>query len=198
MDLETAFTFVDQYGYFALFLILWIGFFGIPVPNEVIVMTSGFVTSKGLLATMPAFLVTYCGVVMSLTTLYVLGRFFFFPLQKRFLHRPKYQQHILKASQLIEKYGPMALVAGYCLPGVRHFVPFMTGSTKMAYRTFAIYAYVTAAVWTSLFFFLGFTFGNQMDVILKNIYMAGIPLVLVIVLILFVFNWRRNKSNKMK
>jgi membrane-associated protein len=176
MDLEAAFIFVNQYGYFALFIILWIGFFCIPVPNELIVMTSGFVTSKGLLVTIPAFLVTYFGVIMSLTTLYVLGRLFFYPLQQKLLYRPRFQKHILRASQLIEKYGPLALIVGYCVPGVRHFVPFMTGSNRMSYRTFAIYAYGTAAVWTCIFFFWGYYFGENIDRIMKNLYLVGLLL----------------------
>ncbi|WP_246943924.1 DedA family protein [Bacillus pinisoli] len=173
MELETAFHFVDQYGYIALFVVLWIGIFIIPVPNEIIVMSTGLVLSNGMMTFLPTFFTTYFGVVMSLSTLYVLGRFGFYPLQKRFLHRTNYKKYVEWSSRLIEKYGPFALVIGYCFPGVRHFVPFVIGSNRMKFRTFALYAYSTAAVWSSLFFMLGFFFGEQMDHIVKNIFVYG-------------------------
>ncbi|KAA0546653.1 DedA family protein [Bacillus sp. BGMRC 2118] len=194
MDIETAFAFVSQYGYFALFFILWIGFFSIPVPNEVIVMTSGFVTSKSYLSTIPALFVTFCGIVMSLTTLYSLGRFFFNPIQRKLEKKPKLKEHIKKANKLIEKYGPFSLIIGYLFPGVRHFVPFLIGSNKMNFRIFALYAYSTAAVWTILYFFLGFYFGTYMDQILKIVYFAGIPLLILCVLGYLVYNGRKKKD----
>lgn len=173
MELETAFLFVEEYGYIALFFVLWIGFFFMPVPNEVIVMSTGFILSHEVLSFYPTWLITIFGVVMSLTTLYVLGRFCFYPLQNRLFKRPKYQEYINGASQLIERYGPFALVIGYFFPGVRHFVPFVIGSTRMNYRTFALYAYSTAAGWTTVFFMLGYFFGDNMDHILKNIFLYG-------------------------
>ncbi|MBM6618108.1 DedA family protein [Bacillus suaedaesalsae] len=194
MDIETAFAFVSQYGYFALFFILWIGFFSIPVPNEVIVMTSGFVTSKSYLSTIPALIVTFFGIVMSLTTLYFSGRFFFSPIQKKLQTRPKLKEHIEKANSLIEKYGPFSLIIGYLFPGVRHFVPFIIGSNKMSFRIFALYAYSTAAVWTGLFFFLGFYFGTHMDQILKIVYLLGIPVLLISLLTFMVYKGKKKKK----
>lgn len=195
MDIETAFSFVSQYGYFALFFILWIGFFSIPVPNEVIVMTSGFVTSKSYLSPIPALIVTYFGIVMSLTTLYLLGRFFFHPIQKKLQQRPKLKEHIEKATVLIEKYGPYSLIFGYLFPGVRHFVPFIIGSNKMKFRIFALYAYLTAAIWTVIFYFLGFFFGTHMDEVLKFVYFFGIPLVLACLLLFLLYKGTKKKKS---
>lgn len=195
MDIETAFSFVSQYGYFALFFILWIGFFSIPVPNEVIVMTSGFVTSKSYLSPIPALIVTYFGIVMSLSTLYLLGRFSFHPIQKKLQQRPKLKEHIEKATVLIEKYGPYSLILGYLFPGVRHFVPFIIGSNKMKFRIFALYAYSTAAIWTVIFYFLGFFFGTHMAEVLKVVYFFGIPLVLASLLLFLVYKGAKKKKS---
>jgi membrane protein DedA with SNARE-associated domain len=193
MELEPAFTFVIQYGYTALFFILWIGFFFIPVPNEMIVMTSGFVTSRSFLQEIPALIVTYAGTSMSLTTLYLLGRFFFVPIQTRLMLRPKIAQYIHHASFLIEKYGPLALIVGYFFPGVRHFVPFLIGGNRTKFRTFSLYAYSTAAVWTILFFLLGFNFGSNMDQVLKMTYLGLIPIV-CIVLVVVVYKYTKRKK----
>jgi membrane-associated protein len=193
MELETAFSLITQYGYFALFLILWVGFFCIPVPNEVIVMTSGFITSQSYFNEIPALIVTYAGIVMSLTTLYLLGRYFFSPVQKRLIQHPKMEQYLTKASLLIEQYGPLALIVGYFFPGVRHFVPFMIGSNKTKFRRFSLYAFSTAAVWTVLFFLLGFNFGKNMDQIIKFVFYWGLPII-PLVLVFILFRYLRKKK----
>lgn len=193
MDIETAFAFVSQYGYIALFFILWIGFFCIPVPNEVIVMTSGFVTSKSFLSTIPSLIVTYFGIVMSLTTLYLLGRYCFQPIQHKWMRKPKIQKHLGNASLLIEKYGPFSLIVGYFVPGVRHFVPFIIGSSKMKFRTFSIFAYTTAAVWTTLFFFLGYFFGKHIHEIMQTIYLFVITFLIIIGFIFLIYRMKKKK-----
>jgi membrane-associated protein len=197
MDVETAFYFVEQYGYIALFLVLWIGFFCIPVPNEVIVMTSGFLIAQGIFSVIPGFLITYFGVVMSLTTLYILGRYCFHPIRSILLCKPKFKKHIDSASRLIERYGPLALMIGYCFPGVRHFVPFIIGSNQMSYRMFATYAYGTVAAWTTVYFLLGYYFGENMDHILRNIFVYGtIVLSIGSTLLGLIFYRRRRKKYK--
>ncbi|WP_456275775.1 DedA family protein [Bacillus sp. AK128] len=198
MELETAFYFVQQYGYIALFLVLWIGFFCIPVPNEVIVMSSGFFISQGILDFSLGLTITFLGVIMSLTTLYVLGRFCFYPLQKRFLYKPKIQKHIDHAGQLIEKYGGFALMIGYCFPGVRHFVPFIIGSHRMKFYIFALYAYTTAAIWTSIFFTLGYYFGENIDYIIKNIFMYGAIFVAICALVILSLFLRKRKKYRIE
>ncbi|MFD1735518.1 DedA family protein [Bacillus salitolerans] len=193
MELETAFHFVNEFGYLALFFILWIGFFGIPVPNEAIVMTTGFFVASGILEPIPALVITYIGVLMSLNTLYVFGRFFFFPIQNKLLHKPKFKQYIQKATQLIERFGPFALVVSYCFPGVRHFVPFLTGSMKMKFGTFLLYSYSTAAVWTVIFFSCGYFFGQHIDVILTHFYSIGLPILGTLFIIIFLIIRTRRK-----
>ncbi|MDF0728850.1 DedA family protein [Cytobacillus sp. S13-E01] len=182
MEIESLMLIIKEYGYIALYFILWLGFFGLPVPNEVIVMTSGFITSKGLLQPLPGFIVTFAGVMSSLTTLYLLGRFSYKSIHTRLMRYKKIKEYIEKSEVLIEKYGPVALVVGYVFPGVRHFVPFLSGSHKMDFRKFAFYAYSTAFIWTLLLFSTGYFFGNNIEQIGEVIYSIGIIGVILIVL----------------
>lgn len=65
---------VGQFGYFALFFTLWLGIVGMPIPDEVIVLSAGVLTSMNILEILPAFIATYLGVVSGLSLGYVLGR----------------------------------------------------------------------------------------------------------------------------
>lgn len=182
MEIESLMLIVKEYGYIALYFVLWLGFFGLPVPNEVIVMTSGFITSQSLLQPLPGFIVTFAGVMSSLTTLYLLGRSSYHSIHKRLIKYEKIKGYIEKSNILIEKYGPIALVVGYIFPGVRHFVPFIAGSHKMDFRKFAFYAYLTGFIWTLLLFSVGYFFGSNIEQIGKMIYAIGIIGVVIIVL----------------
>lgn len=55
MDVEYLISIIEQYGYAALFFSLWLGIVGLPIPDEVIVMTGGAVTGMGILHPLPAF-----------------------------------------------------------------------------------------------------------------------------------------------
>lgn len=73
MDYESLQAMIGEYGYFALFFALWLGIIGMPVPDEVVVMMGGAVTSSGILDPIPAFLLTYLGVVSGLSLGYFVG-----------------------------------------------------------------------------------------------------------------------------
>ena len=63
---------LTHFGYLALFLLLVAGGVGVPVPEEVIQLTAGFLARRGILSFWPAVLVTW--------TALVLGDFLFFRL----------------------------------------------------------------------------------------------------------------------
>ena len=75
MELHELLSYIEQYGYWALFFCLWLGIIGMPIPDEMIVMSGGFVSSLGILSVIPAFLLTYLGVVSGLLG-YILGKIF--------------------------------------------------------------------------------------------------------------------------
>ncbi|MBM7704773.1 DedA family protein [Metabacillus iocasae] len=182
MNTETILLIVKDYGYWALFFTLWLGFFGLPIPNEAIIMTSGLIASKSYLEPIPTFVVTYVGVICSLTTLYLLGRFWH-EVISRFINRvPKVNQYVGRAEHLITKHGPLALVFGYFIPGVRHFVPFLVGNSKMPYRTFALFGYTITFLWTIVLYTTGYFSGQHMDEIISALYSYGA------IILLFLFS----------
>ncbi|MFC3883338.1 DedA family protein [Bacillus songklensis] len=198
METAELLAIVDNYGYIALFFVLWLGFFGLPVPNEVIVMSSGLVAFKSYLLPIPAFVVTYAGVICSLTTLYLLGRFFHDTIYSRVKKLKKVESYVRQSTRLIEKHGSMALVFSYFLPGVRHFVPFLAGQSHMPYRTFALFGYSTTFVWTSALFASGYFFGQYIDEIVEFIYSYGIALFLGIFLLVVVYQKISRKRRKLR
>ncbi|EMY8533801.1 DedA family protein [Bacillus paranthracis] len=181
MELHELLSYIEQYGYTALFFCLWLGIVGMPIPDEMIVMSGGFVSSVGILSVIPAFLLTYLGVVSGLSLGYLLGKVFGTKVLDKLMKKKK-AKYLLQSQRMIDKYGPYALVTSYFIPVVRHIIPYLVGMNNMSYRKYALYSYTTGFVWTLVYFLLGFLFGNHIDTIVKitteyGIYFGGIVLI---------------------
>jgi membrane-associated protein len=165
---------IQHYGYAALFFCLWLGIVGMPIPDEVIVMTGGFVASLGLLSPVPAFFVTYLGVISGLSIGYFLGRTIGEPVLNRLRKKKNIGKYIEKAQWLTSKYGAYSLVISYFFPVVRHIVPYLTGIGRMSYARYALFSYSIGFVWTLVFFVLGLYFGKSIDAIGAAVHQYGL------------------------
>ncbi|WP_103109842.1 DedA family protein [Brevibacillus reuszeri] len=152
---------VGQFGYFALFFTLWLGIVGMPIPDEVIVLSAGVLTSMNILEILPAFIATYLGVVSGLSLGYVLGRMLGAPALNWIGRKKGMGKYVQQAQSLLEKYGSYALCISYFLPVVRHVVPYLVGIGKMTFRRYAAFSYTTGLVWTLILFFAGHFMGNN-------------------------------------
>ncbi|WP_127534349.1 DedA family protein [Paenibacillus kobensis] len=156
-------NFIDQFGALSLFLVLCLGIVGLPIPNEVVAMTGGAVSSGDLLSPVPAFVFLYLGVCSGATVGYLLGRFSAQTFVRRFLRKPKFGKFMAKAEALNVKYGSFAVSISCFFPLLRNVTPYLVGMNRMSYRKFALFSYTTALLWTSIYFTAGTLVGNQLD-----------------------------------
>jgi membrane protein DedA with SNARE-associated domain len=200
MDYDSLLTLIGQYGYAALFFALWLGIVGMPIPDEVVVMTGGAVTANGLLQLVPAFFTTYLGVISGLSLGYVLGRFVGTPVLEKLKRKKNMEAYLLTSERLIHKYGQFALVISYFLPVVRHVVPYIVGLNKMPFRRYSLISFSTGLVWTLIFFTVGrFAVGHVVElgnlIHSYGIKLLWVPVVLLAAWIVFK-NVRRKKKLK--
>ncbi len=164
MDLQDLLSFIEQYGYFALFFSLWLGIVGMPLPDEMIVMSGGFLSSLEKMSVWSAFVLTYLGVVSGLSLGYILGKVFGHQILDKLLKKKK-AKYLLKSKELLDKYGAFALVISYFIPIVRHILPYLVGMNSMSFKKYALYSYTTGFVWTLIYFTLGLFFGRHIEYI---------------------------------
>lgn len=186
MDYDRLLSLIQHFGYLALFFSLWLGIVGMPIPDEVIVMTGGAVTVQGILAFLPAFLLTYLGVISGLSLGYVLGRCMGTPILHKLRRKKKMEKYINYSEYLVRKYGGVALCISYFLPIVRHVMPYLTGINKMSYRRYALISYSTGLVWTFLFFMAGRYVANNVQEVGSLIYNYGIKVLLLLILVIII------------
>ncbi|EJQ56820.1 alkaline phosphatase [Bacillus wiedmannii] len=194
MELHELLSYIEQYGYWALFFCLWLGIIGMPIPDEMIVMSGGFVSSVGILSVVPSFVLTYLGVVSGLSLGYILGKIFGIKVLGKLMKKKK-AKYLLKSQEIVEKYGHYALVISYFIPVVRHIVPYLVGMNNMSFKTYAIYSYVIGFVWTLVYFVLGSLFGKHIEMIVTlvteyGIYFGGI--VIIVSSISYVYIHKKN------
>lgn len=203
MSIEMLSESVGQFGYPALFFTLWLGIVGMPIPDEVIVLSAGVLTSIGVLSIIPAFIATYLGVVSGLSLGYVLGRTLGAPALNWISKKKGMNRHVERAQSLLERYGSYALCISYFLPVVRHVVPYLVGIGKMTFRRYALFSYTTGLVWTLILFLVGYVIGDQATSIdaFLNMFTRGIApaiAVLIVVVIGCVFCYRKYKEKKLR
>ncbi|WP_438314639.1 DedA family protein [Sporosarcina sp. FA9] len=195
MNVNDLLPYIEDYGYFALFFCLWLGVVGAPIPDEVVAMGGGLVTTLGVLDTIPAFLATYLGVVSGLSLGFVLGKLFGSRILNRLIGKKKLK-YLFISQRMIYKYGNFALIISYFIPIVRHVVPYIVGINGMSFKTYALYSYTTGFLWTLLYFVLGIFFGNRIGIIAELAFKYGLLAGFVILLILSLLYYNKKRKNK--
>ena len=194
MHINNLLDLISQYGYPAMFLSLWLGIVGMPIPDEVIVMTGGMVSSLNILHTVPTFILTYLGVVSGLSLGYVLGYRIGAPILDRLTKKKNISSYIQKSNVLIHQYGSYALIISYFLPVVRHVVPYLVGINRMNFLRYAIFSYTTGFIWTLGYFVIGYYFGQNIQYIGDIVYKYGLYALLVIGIFLIFLVLKKKKS----
>ena len=162
MPLQEFLVWISTYGYAAIFALLMLGIVGLPVPDETLLTLTGYLIFSGTLHFFPAFVCAFLGTLSGITISYLIGRVG----GARFIHRFGGRLHIRQASVdrvhlWFSRWGHWTLTIGYFIPGIRHVIAIVAGSSGLEYRAFALFAYSGALFWTGLFICAGYYLGNS-------------------------------------
>ncbi|WP_052154007.1 DedA family protein [Thermoactinomyces daqus] len=201
METAQLIHWISEYGCFALFLFLWLGILGVPIPDEVIVMTGGLVSTYHILQPIPSFTVTYLGVISGLSIGYIGGRVSRSTVYDKLLNKKKLRKHLIRAERLLTKYGSFALCFSYFTPVIRHLVPYLAGSLRMPYPRYALFSYGAGFVWTAIYFTVGYQFGDSIAYVAKlsrdlGHLTLGIAAVMFLLLLIRSYAQRKNEKEK--
>jgi membrane protein DedA with SNARE-associated domain len=146
-----------HYGSLALFILLALGIVGLPIPEETLLVTVGFLLSKGKLSFISVLPAAYLGGMCGISLSYLLGRTAGSFLVKKYGYwlgiTPVRME---KAHLWFQRIGVWSLFIGYFIPGVRHFTGYVAGTLRVNFKKFALFAYGGEMVWASLFLALGY------------------------------------------
>src|SRR6516162_4749895 len=131
---------IAQYGYSAIFFLLIAGIVGVPVPDQLLLVISGYLVLTHSLSLVPTLLAAIFGSIAGISLSYGLGRGSgTYVLKVRFA-----ANRLQNVRQWFERFGRWTLVFGYFIPGIRNLIGFTSGLMRLKIRYFAPYAYVGA------------------------------------------------------
>lgn len=196
--MEHVFEWVQTYGYAALYMLLMLGIVGLPIPDETLLVFCGYLISKGTLKPAPTLLTALAGSATGITISYTLGR----TLGLGAVHKFGKYMHITEdrleaANKWFDRVGHWALMGGYFIAGVRHLTALSAGTSKLNYRSFALFAYSGALLWASLFLTLGYFFGEKWQAIAETMheYLLWISIAVLAALAVYLFvRWRKSRK----
>ena len=162
--METALGWVTHYGAISLFFLMMLGIVGLPIPDETLLVFSGYLIHKGTLNPAFTFTMAFLGAVAGISASYFLGRYYGLKL----IH--KYGRYFLltedrfrKVHNWFERIGRWSLFVGYYIAGVRHFTAMVAGASELEYPVFAGFAYSGAFVWVLTFLSVGYFLGDRWE-----------------------------------
>ncbi len=195
--METIHIWIAKYGYAGIFTLLLLGIVGIPIPDETLLAFSGYLIFKGNLHLLPTFLSAFLGSIIGITISYTIGRTVgLYLIHKYGVYLHITETRLQKAHNWFEKSGRWSLLLGYFIPGVRHVVAIIAGTSELELWEFIVFAYMGAILWTSTFISIGYFFGDKWESIL-SVFLNHLIIVLLILFIataIFFFIRKRKKA----
>jgi membrane-associated protein len=179
---------VSQFGaltYIILFLIIFVetGLVIIPfLPGDSLLFAAGAIAAlpNGGLNVILLYVVVAAAAVLGDTVNYWIGHYIgprAFSGNIRFLKK----DYLERTQAFYDKHGGKTIFLARFVPIVRTFAPFVAGVGKMRYGHFISYNIFGGIIWTALFTFAGFFFGN-LEFIQKNFSLVVIAIVVISVL----------------
>lgn len=188
-----------EYGYFAVFTMLLICGFGVPVPEDVTLVTGGVIAGLGYADVDTMFAVGMAGVIVGDGLVFSIGRFQGARvMQLKTVRRLITPERFLSAQDAFHKYGRWVMFVARFLPGLRTPVFFTAGMSKrVSFGTWLLMDGVAALISVPVWVYLGYFGARNFDWMFKILhrFQYGIFALLGVgVLVLGVVWWRKRKA----
>ncbi|TFZ39384.1 DedA family protein [Soehngenia longivitae] len=195
--------FVNNYGYFAIFILIYIENIFPPIPSEVVLLSGGALTVITDMNVLGTIIFATIGSLVGAITLYSVGRainkeslvnFLSGKIGRRLKLKP---EAIDKAQIWFMKYQEKAVLICRCIPIVRSIISIPAGFAKMNVLKFILLTLIGSLVWNTILVNLGALFGEAWEKVL--IYYTGYQyLILGAIAVGIIYLWikfRKKKNN---
>ena len=184
--------YIIHYGYAAVFSLVFLQEIGVPnpVPNEVILIFSGYLASTSVLSFPLLFLAAVSADIIGTTLLYGVFHFFGDELIK---HAPRWLpvEKINKVKDRIQKGGMWGIYLGRLMPYVRGYTSVAAGLVRIPPKTYLPAILFSAITWTGGYIIAGKLLGKRWDSLAASMGLWQVVIVsaVIIVLVFFIIPW---------
>ena len=188
-------AFFVQYGYAAVFFVLVICGFGVPIPEDLTLVTGGVISGLGYTNVHIMVLVGMLGVLAGDGFMFVAGRVWGDKILKfKPIARVMTPKRYAQVQEKFDKYGNWVLFVARFLPGLRTAIYVSAGiSRKVSYLRFILMDGLAALISVPLWIYLGEYGARNTDWLMEKMHslQSGIFAVLGIVAVVVAWLWWR-------
>ncbi|NOH48527.1 DedA family protein [Vibrio rotiferianus] len=139
---------LEQYGYLALIVSIFLEGIGIPMPGQSLMIAASIISSEHVMNLSLVMIVSWLSCFFGNTCGYLIGYYFEGWLDKKgYISGPKMQ----KLQSTIQKYGPACLVVSRFVEGMKQFMPLACGIAKMPRKEFLLGNALATTIWVAVF-----------------------------------------------
>lgn len=194
---------INQFGYLGIaFLILLENIFP-PIPSELILTFSGFLTTMSSMNIWISSLSATVGSMVGAILLYLLGKVL--PQRKIVQFIKKHQKifrlkesDLKRSSDWMTKRGSSAVFLCRFVPVVRSLISIPAGAAHMRLWKFLLFSTLGTAIWNTILIYLGALAGKNWEKIIGYINTYSYVIVIALTFVLIYFIVRRAKQKKAK
>lgn len=203
MDILQFLTdFFTHYGYFAVFFVLLICGFGVPIPEDITLVAGGIISGLGYTHVHTMFAVGMLGVLVGDATMFMIGRHYG-PrvMQVRLVSRFLTQERFELVQEKFARYGNWVLFVARFLPGLRSPIFLSAGmSGSVPFWRFLIMDGLAAVISVPVWVYLGYFGANNRTWLMTWIHRGQSGILLVLGFLLLVglgVWWFRRRQRKL-
>ena len=196
--MELLINFFSDYGYFAVLFVLIICGFGVPIPEDITLVSGGVISGLGYTNVHIMLVVSLFGVLLGDSTMYWLGRIYgtkilrFRPI-RRFLTL----ERLRMVRSKFEQYGNRVLFVARFLPGLRAPIYMVAGITRrVSFIRFLLLDFFAAIISVPIWVYLGDLGASNLDWLHEQIKKGQSIIYILIALLAIYLVWKWRKGRK--
>ena len=161
-------NYMEQFSYVGIFILLALSGYLVPIPEEILLLLTGYTSALGFNNLYIALIVSILGILAGDNVLFWLSRYKGSGLIDK-LKRKVRKNELLKYRHLMKRHIGKTIFAVRFIVGLRFFGPFLAGSMKTKWKTFQFYNLLAVVIYTPIMIFLGFHFHNKLALVITQV-----------------------------
>jgi membrane protein DedA with SNARE-associated domain len=184
-----------QYGYWAVFVPVFLETAGLPLPGETSLLFAGVASSTGRIDVFWTIVVGASAAILGDNVGYLIGRFGGRRLVMKLAHIGGIEKSLAWGEDYFERRGGITVFFARWLPGLRIFGAWIAGMVHMKWWKFALWNAAGGIAWTTSIVLLGHFFGKSIHVVERVLGIGGV-IALVLAAGALIVLWRRHEKRK--
>lgn len=186
-DIDLFESFIQSYGYYAVFLFACI-------EGEVAVLTAGVFCQQGLMSLQWVIFVAFLGTMLTEQALYFVGRIYGMQLIDRY---PSLKEKSQRVIEFLRKYDSAFIFGCRFVYGIRNVSPIMIGVADIPPLKYSALNIPAAFIWAVIVAGAGYVFADVIEKAKDNLQYVQYGALALLVGALVYFIYRKNQKKKL-